>query len=136
IARLRAAQIGEDMAADVAQAVPHLRTRTGVTIGTPAFMPPEQALGRTDEVDALSDVWAVGATLYALVAGSIVHDARTHMEVVIAAATAQASSLRNRAPDAPLPLVEVVDKALAFKKEERWPGARAMQQALRNALPN
>jgi serine/threonine protein kinase/tetratricopeptide (TPR) repeat protein len=134
IARLRAAQIGEDMDADVAQAVPHLRTRTGVTIGTPAFMPPEQALGRTDEVDALSDVWAVGATLFALLAGRIVHDARTHMEVVIAAATAQARSLGAVAPDTPQALVDVVDKALAFKKEERWQSARAMQQALRQAF--
>ena len=114
---------------------PHLRTRTGVTIGTPAFMPPEQALGRTDEVDALSDLWAVGATLFALLSGRIVHDAKTHMEVVIAAATAQAKSLGAVAPDAPKALVEIVDKALAFKKEERWPSARAMQQAVRQAAP-
>ncbi|MBS2018407.1 MAG: protein kinase [Deltaproteobacteria bacterium] len=135
IARLRAASIGEDLEPDAAQAVPHLRTRTGVTIGTPAFMPPEQALGRTDEVDALSDVWAVGATLYALVAGRIVHDAKTHMEVVIAAATAHAKSLGAVAPDTPKALVEVVDRALAFDKAQRWQSARAMQQALRVSLP-
>jgi class 3 adenylate cyclase/tetratricopeptide (TPR) repeat protein len=135
IARLRAASLGEDMDPQVAGALPHLRTRTGVTIGTPAFMPPEQALGRTEEVDALSDVWAVGATMFALAAGRIVHDARTHMEVVIAAATAQAKSLGAVAPDLPKALVDVVDRALAFKKEERWPSARAMQAALRQAVP-
>ena len=135
IARLRAASLGEDMDADVAQAVPHLRTRTGVTIGTPAFMPPEQALGRVDEVDALSDVWAAGATLYALVAGRIVHEGKTHMEVVIAAATAHAKSLGTVAPDVPKALVDVVDRALAFEKTERWQSARAMQQALRVSLP-
>ncbi len=135
IARLRSASIGEDMDPVVANQLPHLRTRTGVTIGTPAFMPPEQALGRTEEVDALSDVWAVGATMFALLAGRIVHDAKTHMEVVIAAATAQAKSLGAVAPDMPKALVEVVDKALAFKKEDRWPSARAMQTALRQAMP-
>lgn len=145
IARLRAVTLGEEMDADAAsdaagggpqQPVPHLRTRTGVTIGTPAFMPPEQALGRTEEVDALSDLWAVGATLFALLSGRIVHDAKTHMEVVIAAATAQAKSLGAIAPDVPKSLVEVVDRALAFDKQDRWPSARAMQQAIRAAFPN
>ncbi len=37
-------------------------------------MPPEQALGRTDQVDARSDVWAAGATLYTLLSGKLVHD--------------------------------------------------------------
>ncbi|HSO36731.1 MAG TPA: protein kinase, partial [Labilithrix sp.] len=137
IARLRAVTLGEEMDDEHGQpqSMPHLRTRTGVTIGTPAFMPPEQALGRTDEVDALSDLWAVGATLFALLSGRIVHDAKTHMEVVIAAATAQAKSLGAIVPDAPKALVEVVDRALAFRKEERWPSARAMQQAVRAARP-
>lgn len=143
IARLRAVTLGEELddpddgsGGPMAPPVPHLRTRTGVTIGTPAFMPPEQALGRTEEVDALSDLWAVGATLFALLSGRIVHDAKTHMEVVIAAATAQAKSLGAVAPDAPKTLIEVVDRALSFKKEDRWPNARAMQQAIRAGFPN
>ena len=137
IARLRAVTLGDELddGDGPDDQPPHLRTRTGVTIGTPAFMPPEQALGRTDEVDAISDLWAVGATLFALLSGRIVHDAKTHMEVVIAAATAQAKSLAAVAPDLPKALVEVVDRALAFRKEERWPSARAMQQAVRQARP-
>ncbi|HEY8074732.1 MAG TPA: adenylate/guanylate cyclase domain-containing protein [Labilithrix sp.] len=134
IARLRDVA-GDELDPDAASALPQLRTRTGVTIGTPAFMPPEQALGRTEEVDASSDVWAVGATMFALLAGRIVHDAKTHMEVVIAAATAQARSLGAVAPDVPKALVDVVDRALAFKKEDRWPSARAMHTALRQAMP-
>ena len=141
IARLRAVTLGDEQDPESGgldatdQPMPHLRTRTGVTIGTPAFMPPEQALGRTDEVDALSDLWAVGATLFALLSGRIVHDAKTHMEVVIAAATAQAKSLGAVAPDAPKTLIEVVDKALAFRKEDRWTSARAMREAVRQAFP-
>jgi class 3 adenylate cyclase/tetratricopeptide (TPR) repeat protein len=133
IARLRATSGIDDIPPDDAS-LPHLRTRTGVTIGTPAFMPPEQALGRTDEVDAASDIWAVGATMFMLLSGRIVHDAKTHMEVVIAAATAQARSLAQFVPDAPQALVDVVDRALAFKKEDRWSSARAMQSALRAAV--
>lgn len=136
IARLRQASLDEEPLTDASQvAQQQLRTRTGVAIGTPAFMPPEQALGRTDEVDALSDVWAAGATMFALLSGKIVHDAKTHMEVVIAAATAHAKSLDVVLPDAPKALVDLVDKALSFKKEDRYSSARAMQQALRQAFP-
>ena len=41
-------------------------TSTGVVLGTPAFMAPEQAYGRNAEIDGQSDVWAVGATLFHL----------------------------------------------------------------------
>src|SRR5262249_25006573 len=44
-----------------------LATGTGAMMGTPAFMAPEQALGRTADVDAQTDLWAVGATLFKLV---------------------------------------------------------------------
>src|SRR5580692_1517641 len=44
-------------------------TQTGFAIGTPSFMPPEQARGRWELVDARTDVWAVGATMYALLTG-------------------------------------------------------------------
>jgi class 3 adenylate cyclase/tetratricopeptide (TPR) repeat protein len=107
-----------------------LRTRTGVTMGTPAFMPPEQAMGRSSEVDALSDLWAAGATLFSLLTGKIVHDASTHMEVVIAAATAQARKLSQVAPQVPPGLCAIIDRALSFDKAARWPSAAAMRRAL------
>src|SRR5205814_3965262 len=44
-------------------------TLSGHAIGTPAFMAPEQALGRVREIDARTDLWAVGATMYALLSG-------------------------------------------------------------------
>ncbi|MEO8798367.1 MAG: serine/threonine-protein kinase, partial [Polyangiaceae bacterium] len=108
-------------------------TKTGVTIGTPAFMPPEQALGHIAEIDHLSDVWSAGATLYALLTGRPVHDAGTPMEVVIAAATAQARSVALAVPGLPPRIAQVIDRALSFKKDARWPSAKAMQQALRDA---
>ncbi|HEY6459342.1 MAG TPA: protein kinase [Polyangiaceae bacterium] len=106
------------------------RTRSGDVFGTPAFMPPEQALGRTSEVDALSDVWAVGATLFTLLSGRLVHEAETGQEMLVYAATRPARSLASVAPGAPPALVAVVDRALALRKEDRWPSALAMAQAL------
>ncbi len=102
-------------------------------MGTPAFMPPEQALGRMGEVDALSDVWSAGATAYTLISGALVHDLDTPNEVLVAAATRPAGSLAIVAPETPPEIVEVVDRALAFDKKQRWSSARAMQHALRQA---
>jgi serine/threonine-protein kinase len=104
-------------------------TQTGLMLDTPAFMAPEQALGRMAEVDARTDLWAVGATLFALVSGRTVHVAPTAQETLIHPATEPAPSLRALVPSAPPELVDVVDRALAFERESRWPTAAAMREA-------
>src|SRR4029079_7559176 len=76
-------------------------TKTGVTIGTPQFMAPEQAGGRRDDVDARSDVWSLGATLFTAITGKYVHDAHTLHEQLIASATLHARSIRELAPQVP-----------------------------------
>jgi serine/threonine protein kinase len=106
-------------------------TRTGTTMGTPAFMPAEQARGRWESVDAQSDVWAVGATLYYLLTGRLVHEAATPNETLLAAMTQSAHPLQTVAPDVSPALAAVVDKALCFDKRDRWVSARAMLDALR-----
>ena len=108
-------------------------TATGARIGTPAFMPPEQALGRSAEIDARTDVWAAGATMFALLAGRTVHTAPSAAEMIVITATRPAPSLAEHAPDVPPAIVEVVDRALAFSRDERWPDARSMQRALEEA---
>lgn len=108
-------------------------TNDGTLLGTPAFMPPEQARGRIEEIDALSDIWSVGATMFALICGEIVHNASTPNEIMILTATTPARSLASAAPTTPRAIVEVVDKAIAFDKAQRWSSAKAMQHALRQA---
>ncbi len=109
-------------------------TRTGTMMGTPAFMPPEQARGRANEMDQASDVWALGATLFWLASGRVVHEAETPNEQLVAAATLPAASLARIAPDVPAPLVTVIDKALEFTKENRFADAVAMKHALHAAV--
>ena len=111
-------------------------TRDGSTMGTPAFMAPEQARGLWDEVDGRTDLWAVGATMFTLLSGSPVHAGRTTNEVLIAAATAPAQPLRSAVPDLAEPVAALVDRALAFDKSARWPDAASMQQELRRAYHN
>jgi serine/threonine protein kinase len=109
-------------------------TCSGTTIGTPAFMAPELAAGLIDEVDASSDVWAVGATMFQLLSGRTVHEARSANEAIVAAATRPAPPLRTVCADLPPALTHVVDRALAYDKAARWPNARAMQAALRQIV--
>ncbi len=109
-------------------------TRDGLTMGTPAFMAPEQARGLWDEVDARVDLWAVGATMFTLMSGRPVHEGRTTNEVLVAAVTQKAPPLAAVVPGVPAPVAELVDRALAFEKADRWPSAGAMQNALRHAF--
>jgi serine/threonine-protein kinase len=108
-------------------------TRTGNAMGTPAYMAPEQALGNWSEVDARTDLWAIGATLFSLLSGRLVHQAATVQQLMLAAMTKPAPSLRSVAPEVPPSIAAVVDRALAFDRGARWPDARAMQRALRDA---
>ncbi len=105
-------------------------TQVGHTMGTPSFMSPEQARGRWDEVDARSDVWSVGATMFTLLTARHVHEADTLNEVLLGAMATHAKPISLYRPDLPREVCEVVDRALAFDKSDRWESARAMQSAI------
>ena len=106
-------------------------TGTGLMLGTPDFMSPEQAGGHPSEVDARSDLWAAGATLFTLLSGQVVHKAETLRDHLMAAATIPARSLAVVTQGVPPQVTAVVDRALELHKERRWPDAHAMQDALR-----
>ncbi|WP_394844601.1 serine/threonine protein kinase [Pendulispora brunnea] len=108
-------------------------TLGGMVLGTPAFMPPEQARGRWEEVDGQSDVWAVGATLMTLLAGRSLRAAETMNEELLLAMNQPlplaAAALPGIAPEVAI----VIDRALAFDKGWRWHNAHAMHAAVRAA---
>jgi eukaryotic-like serine/threonine-protein kinase len=106
-------------------------TRTGSILGTPAFMPPEQARGQWTLVDARSDLWALGATAFTLITGRPVHVADTPNESLGAAMTRPAPPLAAIAREIPPEIASLVDRALAYDKTARWASAREMQVALR-----
>src|SRR5882724_3906130 len=109
------------------------KTQTGSLMGTPTFMPPEQARGRWEEVDARSDLWAVGATMFTLLSGEFVHMATTVNEALVQAVTQPARSLGSLRPELPSAVIAFVDRTLAYDKQARWPDALSMQTALREA---
>jgi serine/threonine-protein kinase len=107
------------------------RTQTGLMMGTPAYMAPEQALGKWNDVDGRTDLWSVGAILFSLLSGRTVHDGETDNEVFIRAATRPAPSLGRIVPKAPIELVRVVDRALSFERDKRFSDATSMREAIR-----
>ncbi|WP_433927634.1 protein kinase [Sorangium cellulosum] len=108
-------------------------TRAGTMMGTPQFMPPEQAKGQWDKVDARTDLWAVGSTMFQLLSGRYVHEAETLPLLLLAAMTQPAPPVASVLPALPPPVAGVIDVALAFEPDRRWPNAHAMQRALRQA---
>jgi serine/threonine-protein kinase len=122
IARVRAAMEGGPR-----------RTVSGTMMGTPGFMPPEQALARSRDIDGQTDVWATGATLFALLTGALAHAGETGAELMVNGATVPARALSSVIADVPPAVAQVVDRALAFDKASRWPSAAAMRDAARDA---
>jgi eukaryotic-like serine/threonine-protein kinase len=111
------------------------RFRTGAPTGTPGFMSPEQALARSEEIDAQTDIWSVGATLFVMLTGRAVHaHASSPNEHIIYAATTPAPALSSVYPGVDPRVAEVVDRALSFEKSERWQSAKAMQDAIEAIL--
>jgi serine/threonine protein kinase len=105
-------------------------TQTGFAIGTPSFMPPEQARGRWELVDARTDVWAVGATMYALLIGNRPRQGETTQEELLLAMTQPLAPLASVLPDITPEVAAIVDRAVAYDRDARWPDAKAMRQAL------
>jgi hypothetical protein len=98
-------------------------------------MAPEQAAGRAQEIDALTDIWAVGATMFQLLTQRLVHDVSSNNGTIVAAATVPAPRIQSLCPSIPGDIAQIVDRALAFERSKRWPNARAMHLALRTACP-
>ena len=108
-------------------------TKSGQLMGTAEFVAPEQAGGLVREIDARTDLFSVGAMMFTLISGELVHRARTSIEYMVYAATKPARSIVDAMPEVDRGLAEVIDIALAFEKERRWASAKKMQTALRSA---
>jgi WD40 repeat protein len=106
-------------------------TRVGSVVGTPAYMPPEQARG--EEVDERADVYAIGAMLYHLLAADPPFEGAPDTVVARVAKYAPVP-LVERAPEAPRDLVAIVDKAMARDASLRYPTAQELAKDLSRFL--
>jgi serine/threonine protein kinase len=108
-----------------------LRTRTGMAMGTVPYMAPEQALGKRSEIDGRADLFALGATAFRILARRRVHEADSEAGMLVAMASKPAPPLRSVAEQVPENVAIVIDLALAFHRDARYPDARTMQRDVR-----
>jgi urea transport system substrate-binding protein len=101
--------------------------------GTPHYMSPEQC--RQDECDERADIYALGATYYTLLTGSTPYPDATLMEIMFAHCSAPVPDPRKGRRQVPRGCAEIVGRAMAKKRADRYGSAGEMRQALRAVLP-
>ncbi|MFT5462562.1 MAG: serine/threonine protein kinase/formylglycine-generating enzyme required for sulfatase activity [Planctomycetota bacterium] len=117
---------------------PPLLTMDGDVVGTPAFMPIEQAEGRLQDVGYESDIYSLGAILYELLAGQMPYvppGARLSARAVhYAVLQGPPTPLEELAPTSPPELLAICNKAMARRKEDRYPATEEFAADLRAFL--
>jgi tetratricopeptide (TPR) repeat protein/tRNA A-37 threonylcarbamoyl transferase component Bud32 len=108
-------------------------TSAGVTLGTPAYMSPEQATGEL-ELDGRSDVFSLGIVLHEMLAGEAPFRGVTPQAVIAQVISAPAPPIRERREGVPLSVTRILARALAKAPAERFQGAGEMREAIETAL--
>jgi serine/threonine-protein kinase len=104
-------------------------TATGVAVGTPAYMSPEQALGER-EVDGRSDLYSLAVVGYHMLSGDPPFKAVNTPAMLMKHASERPRPIRERRPDVPAYLAVAIDRALAKRPEDRWADAAEFRDAL------
>ena len=107
-------------------------TRTGMVMGTPQYMSPEQALGAR-EIDHRADLYALAVLLFECLTGTLPFEAESELSLIQMQAHAPPPEVIDRAPWVPQSVAEVVKRALAKRPEERYASAGELLVALEDA---
>src|SRR3989449_6719939 len=108
---------------------PGTLTATGVAIGTPHYMSPEQAAGDR-EIDGRSDIYSLGVVAYQMLAGELPFQAPTVPGILMKHITERPPLITDRRPEVPEDLGACVMRSLEKDPEDRWPTADALRRAL------
>jgi len=104
-------------------------TVTGMAVGTPAYMSPEQAMGER-EVDGRTDIYSLGIVAYQMLAGETPFKATNTPSMLMKHVSEPPPPLMARRPDTPPDLVRAVERSLAKRPEDRWGSAAEMRDAV------
>ncbi|MBX3246476.1 MAG: serine/threonine protein kinase [Myxococcales bacterium] len=107
-------------------------TDSGLIKGKFGYIAPEQASG--EGVDHRADLWSAGVLLWEMLSGRHLFPARNDVTTLHALVAGELPELRAHAPDAPAPLVAVVERALQRDPDDRFPDAAAMRAPLESWL--
>ena len=108
------------------------KTRTGIVLGTPSFMSPEQLCGA--KVDGRTDLYALGVTLFQLLTGALPLQAESMPELMHKIVHVPAPDVRTLRPDLPEAVATLVAKALNKRPEDRYQTGAQLAQALTHAM--
>jgi serine/threonine-protein kinase len=110
------------------------RTRTGMLLGTPAYMSPEQVKSARD-VDQRADLWSAGVMFYEMLTGRVAFPAPTEYARLAAVLSVEPEPVERVDPSL-APLAPFIARALKKDREERFPSALEMARALAAAVPH
>ena len=118
----------------VGQTTATAKTMYGQAMGSPYYMPPEQAEGRTDEIDERSDTYALGAVLYAILAGKPPYYGMKAREFLAKVSDFPPKPVREIEPNAPPELAAVCEKALERDADKRYQNAQELREDVEKYL--
>lgn len=108
------------------------RTRTGLVLGTPSYMAPEQLAGQT--VDGRSDLYALGAVIYQLLTGRLPHQSESMARLMFEIANERVADVRELRPGLPEALAMVLALALEKRPELRYANGEDLAQDLETVI--
>ncbi len=108
------------------------KTKTGMVLGTPSYMSPEQLSGK--KIDGRSDLFSLGVTLYQLLCGRVPFEGDSMAQLMFRIANDVHPDIRKYVRGIPEPLVAIIDKALCKDVEKRYQTGAEMAQDLRHCL--
>lgn len=134
-------QAGQPMVADfgialaVKKAGGERITHTGISIGTPQYMSPEQATGDR-VIDGRSDIYSLAAVLYEMLTGDPPHTGNTLQSIVAKVLVEDVPSVRVTRPNVPEHIAHAISRGLEKLPADRWSSARAFGDALSGGRPS
>lgn len=120
---------------ELASVLDETETHVGGVVGTPAYMAPEQAAGRTDHIDARTDVYGLGAVLFCILAGISPHRGnktknriKDTQDLLTRISVGETPSVRDLEPSIPRSLDAICSKAMSHAHQDRYQDARELAE--------
>jgi serine/threonine protein kinase len=110
------------------------KTQTGMVMGTPAYMSPEQGSGQSSKIDGRSDIYSLGCMMYQMAAGRLPFPGSNFGEVLMGHLQQRPPSLRELKPETPEAYEAIVFKCLEKRQEDRFQSMKELKHALEECM--